>query len=252
MYFKYKDIKIYYEVYGNSNKSILILPGWGNTRNTFINIINLLKDKYKIYIVDYPFFGNSPIPNTELNIYDYSELIINFIKHNNINNPIIIAHSFGGRISSILIGKHKLKVNKLVLIDVAGIKRRKKLKVFLKEKLYKLLKRITYIFPKIKQEELRQKLLLRFSSLDYKNIPSCMRKTFQNIIKEDLRKYYKNISTDTLIIWGDNDKDTLLRDGIYLNKIIKNSALIIYKNAEHFSYLNYPYLTNNILEKYLK
>ena len=55
--YKYKDIEIHYKTYGNSKKSIVILPGWGNTKDTFANIINLLKDKYKIYIVDYPFFG---------------------------------------------------------------------------------------------------------------------------------------------------------------------------------------------------
>ena len=119
--FKYKDIEIYYETYGNSNKSILILPGWGNNRSTFTNIINLLKDKYKIYIIDYPGFGNSPMPSNELDIYDYSELIYNFILSNKINNPIIIAHSFGGRIVSIL--SNKININKLILIDVAGIKR---------------------------------------------------------------------------------------------------------------------------------
>ncbi len=249
--FKYKDIEIYYETYGNSNKTILILPGWGNTRETFDNIINLLKDKYKIYIIDYPYFGNSPLPSKELTIYDYSELIYNFIKHNHINNPIIISHSFGGRISSLLISKYKLKVNKLVLIDVAGVKRFN-IKVFIKTILYKLLKKLTYLLPKCLGVKVRNQLLLKFSSSDYLNVPSIMKKTFQNIVKEDLRKYYKNISTETLIIWGDKDADTPLKDGLYLNKIIKNSALIIYKNSGHFSYLDNSYLTNRILEKYLK
>ena len=249
--YTYKDISIYYEIYGNSDNSILILPGWGNTRETFTNIINLLKDKYKIYILDYPFFGNSPTLNKELFIYDYSELIYNFIKDNNIINPIIIAHSFGGRISSILIGKYKLEVNKLVLIDVAGI-RRFNIRLFFKTKIYKLLKKLTILLPKNIRFRIRNKLLKVFSSNDYLNIPSIMKKTFQNIIKEDLRKYYKSINTEALIIWGDKDLDTPLKDGLYLKKIIKNSEIIIYKNATHFSYLNYPYLTNKILEKYLK
>ena len=247
--FKCNDILIHYMSYGNSKKTILILPGWGNTRETFTNIINLLKDKYKIYIIDYPFFGDSPLPNKELTIYDYSELIFNFIKHNHINNPIIIAHSFGGRIASILC--NKIKVNKLVLIDVAGIKRFN-IKLFIKTKVYKLLKKLTYILPKSIQFKVREKLLLKFSSTDYLNVPSIMKKTFQNIVKEDLRKYYRNINTDTLIIWGDKDLDTPLKDALYLNKLIKNSALIVYRNSNHFSYLNYPVLTNKILEKYLK
>ena len=251
MYFTYNNIKIYYEVYGNSKNTILILPGWGNTRNTFLNIINLLKDTYKMYIIDYPSFGNSPTPIHELTIYDYTELIYNFIKNNHINNPIIIAHSFGGRISSILISKYKLKVNKLILIDVAGIKRIN-IKLFIKTRIYKLLKKLTYLLPRKIQINVRNKLLNRFSSNDYKDIPNIMKKTFQNIIKEDLKDYYKKIDTETLIIWGDKDIDTPLKDGKYLNKVINNSGLIIYKNANHFSYLNYPYLTNRILRDYLK
>ena len=247
--FKYKDIEIYYETYGNSNKSILILPGWGNNRSTFTNIINLLKDKYKIYIIDYPGFGNSSMPSNELDIYDYSELIYNFILSNKINNPIIIAHSFGGRIVSIL--SNKININKLILIDVAGIKRFN-IKIFIKTKIYKLLKRLTYLLPKHIQIKVRNLLLVKFSSSDYLNIPSTMKRTFQNIIKEDLRKYYKSIKTETLIIWGEKDIDTPLKDGLYLNKIIKNSSLIIYKDSSHFSYIDNSYLTNRILEKYLK
>ena len=79
-----------------------------------------------------------------------------------------------------------------------------------------------------------------------------MKKTFQNIIKEDLRKYYKNISCDTLIIWGDNDLDTPLKDGLLIKKLIKNSEIIVYKNSNHFCYLNYPELTNRIIKSFLK
>ena len=251
MYINVNKINIYFEKYGNSKKTILILPGWGNTRETFYYLIKHLKDKFTIYILDYPSFGNSPPLNKEYTLDDYTILIKYFLKLNNIYNPIIIAHSFGGRITSLLISKYKIKVDKIILIDVAGIKRRKKLKVYLKEKIYKLLKKCTYLFPPLKQEELRQKLLLKYGSKDYINIPTTMYKTFQNIIHLDLRKYYQKINNETLIIWGSNDKDTPLKDGKYLNKVIKNSALIIYKSAEHFAYLNYPYLTLEIINKFL-
>ncbi len=251
MYFKLNDLSIYYEKHGNGEKKILILPGWGNTRNTFYNIINHLKNDYTIYIIDYPGFGNSPVLKKELNIYDYAFTIKGLLTKLNIENPIVIAHSFGGRITAILQGYYKVKIDKMILIDVAGIKRRKKLKVFLKEKIYKFLKKLTYLLPKIKQEKYRQKLLMYFASTDYKSIPLEMQKTFQNIIKENLKDHYKNISSEALIIWGENDIDTPLKDGILINKLIKNSALITYKNCNHFSYLNYPELTNRIISSFL-
>lgn len=252
MYFKLNNISLYYEKHGLGDKKILILPGWGNNRNTFYNIINNLKDDYTIYIIDYPGFGNSPVLEKELNIYDYAFTIKAFLTKLKIENPTIIAHSFGGRITAVLAGYYKVKINKIILMDVAGIKRKKKFKVFLKEKIYKILKKATYLLPKIKQEKYRQKLLMYFASSDYKSIPLKMQKTFQNIIKEDLKSYYKNINSETLIIWGENDLDTPLKDGILLRKIIKESALIIYKYSNHFAYLNYPDLTNRIISSFLK
>ena len=252
MFYNKDNLTIYYEKYGNGKDNILILPGWGHTRNTFIYLINYLKNNYTIYIVDYPGFGNSPIPNKTLIINDYTSLINNFIKEKEISNPTIIAHSFGGRITSLLLTKYNLNINRLILIDVAGIKHHKKLNIYLKEKIYKLLKKISYLLPRKKQEKYRQKLLSIFASQDYKSIPPIMQKSFQNIIKVDLKKYYQKITQKTLILWGEKDKDTPLKDAYFLKKHLKNSELITYKNSTHYSYLDNIYLTNIIIEAFLK
>lgn len=250
MYYKYNNITIYYEKYGTKQKSILILPGWGNTSKTFYNIINHFKKDYSIYIIDYPGFGKSPIPKKTLTIYHYADLIQNFMKENNINNPIIIAHSFGGRITTLLTGYYKLKIDKLILIDIASIKPQKTLKQKLKEKTYKFLKKLTCLFKN--KQNYQQKLLNIFGSSDYKDLPKTMHQTFKNIINEDLTNYLKQIEQETLIIWGEHDQDTPLKDGKKINKLIKNSALIVYPNATHYSYLQYSTLTNNIIYEFIK
>ena len=250
MYYIYNDIKIKYYKYGNKNKEILILPGWGNTSKTFYSITNHFKDKYTIYTLDYPGFGKSPPPNKTLTIYNYTDLIINFMKDNQILNPIIIAHSFGGRIATLLTGYYKVNIDKLILFDIASIKPTKTIKQKFKEKTYKLLKKITNILPN--KKKLQEKLLNHFASTDYKTLPSTMHETFKNIINEDLTKYIKYIKSETLIIWGEKDKDTPIKDAYKINNLIKNSGLIIYPNGSHYSYLDYPLLTNNIINEFIK
>ncbi len=252
MYFKTKFLDLYYEKYGDKKQSILILPGWGDTRNTFRDIINYLKENYTVYIIDYPGFGNSSFPENSLMINDYAIIILDLLKYLEINNPIIIAHSFGGRVTALLLGKYKLRVKKIILMDVAGIKRRKSLSKWLKEKCYKILKNSLFLVPNLKREEYRQKLLLYFGSSDYISLTSNMRETFQNIIKEDLREYYKKIDCETLLLWGELDYDTPLKDGYYLRKKINNSSLIVYQNAGHFCYLNQPLITIEIIKEYFK
>ena len=252
MYLTVKDLTIYYEKYGKGKTTILILPGWGNTRETFRYIINYFKDYYKIYIIDYPGLGKSPIPTNTLNIYNYAELINEFTKIKNIANPIIIAHSFGGRIISTISSMYNYKINKLILIDVAGIKPKNTLKKYIKEKQYKIKKKLIKLLPKRKQEIYKQKLFQKYASSDYYLLPPTMRETFKNIINEDLTNHFKAIKTETLIIWGENDQDTPLKDGIKINKLIKESALITLKNATHYSYLQYPLLVNKIIYEFIK
>ena len=252
MYLKIDNLNIYYEKYGTLKQSILILPGWGDNRITFNYLINYLKDYFTIYILDYPGFGNSSMPLSDLTIYDYANLIDNFLIKLKINNPILIGHSFGGRIISILANTSKIKFKKLLLIDVAGLKKKKDLKLFLKQFTYKLLKKFGLLLPKKIRLKYLNFLFNKFSSNDYKSLDKRLLKTFQNIVREDLTSYYKGINLETLILWGENDDITPYQDGIKINKLILNSSLIKIENTTHFPYLEKPNLIIRIIMAYLK
>lgn len=251
MYFNKDSHSIYYEKYGNNDSVVLILPGWGNNRKTFKIMIEYLKLNHTVYIIDYPGFGNSIFPDTDLTIYDYTNIIRDFMKQEDITNPIVIAHSFGGRIATLLAGYYKEKLNKLILIDSAGIKPKKNILKKIKQFSYKLLRKLQYLIPKRKRNIYLKKLFRKFASSDYKSLDNNMYQTFKNIINEDLKYYYKYMEVPTLLIWGEKDKDTPIKDAYYINKQISNSSLIIYPNAGHFSYLTYPTLTNKILNEFI-
>lgn len=252
MYFYHEDISLYYEKYGNHKKSILILPGWGETRNTFYYMISFLKNYFTIYIVDYPGFGNSPFPNKDLTVYDYSNLIYELINELALDDPILIGHSFGGRIITTLIGYYKYNFSNIILMNSAGIKPKKTLSKRLKTYYYKFLQKLGNIFPEKLKIKWKNYLFNKFASNDYKDLNDNMKNTFKNIVNEDLTQYLKNIKTKTLLIWGDKDEATPIKDAYQMNKLIPNSELIVLKGATHFSYLEQPYLINSILFEQLK
>lgn len=252
MNFIINDFNIYYEKYGLGKQNIIILPGWGDNRSTFKHIISFLEKYFTIYIIDYPGFGKSTFPNRDLTMDDYTNLIVNFMNVKDIKNPIIIAHSFGGRIAISLSGKKKIKLNKIILIDSAGIKPRKTFKQRLKQRAYKILKKIKYLLPKKCKEKYISFLIKIFGSNDFKNLNSNIRKTFINIVNADLKAYLKNILVPTLLIWGENDFDTPINDAYIMQKEIPDSGLVILEKASHFSYLDYPSYTNNIINEFIK
>ena len=250
MYIKINELNIYYEKHGTKSQTIVILPGWGNNRKTFYTLINFLKNYFTIYILDYPGLGNSNFNNT-LTIFDYADIINKFIKKLNLENSILIGHSFGGRIISILTTKYNIKYKKIILIDVAGLKEHN-VKIIFKTFIYKILKKIKYIFPSKLKIKYQNYLFHKFASSDYQTLSPNLYKTFQNIVKINLYKYYKQITIPTLILWGEKDPITPLKMGKKLNKIIKNSFLIKLNNLHHFPYLENPYLISQIIYNYLK
>ena len=252
MTINYKDINLSYQKYGDGKDTIIILPGWGETRNTFLEIINILMIDYTIYILDYPGFGNTKFPNYNLTMDDYASLIISFLQQLNISNPNIIAHSFGGRIAILLSGKYNIPIKNLILIDSAGIKPKMTLKKKFKLKLYKALQSFANILPKTIKSKVKTYLFNKFSSSDYQALDENMRETFKNIINLDLTKYLSKIKANTLILWGEKDIDTPLKDGKIMNKKITNSELIIFPNCTHFCYLENTYVIIKIILCFLE
>lgn len=252
MFFKYKDISMYYETLGNHSKSLLILPGWGDTRNTFTNLSAFLSNYFTVYIIDYPGFGNSTFPSRDLTIFDYSDLIYEFIKELNLDDPILIGHSFGGRIITVLTGYYQYKFSNIILMDSAGIKPKTTIKKLLHKLSYKIAKKIGKLLPKKHQKKYYKNLFNKYASTDYQALPINMRKTFQNVINTDLKNYLKYINSKVLIIWGSNDYDTPIKDAKIINNKIKNSELIIIDNVGHFPYLERAKLINAICYEQLK
>lgn len=250
MKYKCNDIEMAYEKFGVGEINIIILPGWGKTKQTYQNMIEFLKDYHTIYLIDYPGFGNSDFPNKDLAIYDYADLIDSFIKEKKIINPILIGHSFGGRLI-ILLNSYLNNHYDAIIMDGAGIKPRKTIKKSLRVYLYKFLKYLVKFKDKNKNKYLN-KIREMFGSSDYNNLSDNMRKTFINIVNTDLRKHLKKVDGNILLIWGESDCDTPLKDGHLMNKLIKNSELIVIKKAGHFCYLNEPYLVNNIIYAFIQ
>ncbi len=252
MFYQFQNTNIHYQIFGNGKEAIVILPGWGDTACTFQEIISILEKEYTVYIFDYPGFGKSPPLNTLWTIYDYAYCVKSFLEEKQITPILLIGHSFGGRLAIVLNGYIKLFLPKVLLIDSAGIPPKKTIRSIFRKYSYRFLKKIQYFLPKRKRKQYLNFLFSKYASFDYYNLPSSMRLTFQQIIREDLRKYLNNITSEVLLLWGKEDKDTPIRDAYIMKKKIPNSELIVFERSGHFSYLENPYLTVKIILAFLK
>ncbi|MDI6861631.1 MAG: alpha/beta hydrolase [Caldisericia bacterium] len=238
MFVNIDNLNIYYEIHGDG-MPILLFHGWGGNSFSLYPIGMNLEKEYKVIYFDFPGFGKSDIPKRPFDGEDYKNFILKFIDFLNLKNYIIIGHSFGGRIGIRIAKDRKDKLKALILIDSAGIRDPKTLKQKFTEKTFKFLKNLVIKnFKGERREKILKILRGTFGSKDYKSVDGVMRDTLVKIVNEDLTSIMKEISTPTLILWGENDKELPLRHAYIMNKNIKNSKLVIIKNAGHFPYLD--------------
>ena len=237
-----KDVNINYVQYGNSKgKDVVLLHGWGQNIEMMNPIGERLKNDYHITILDLPGFGKSSEPTYDWTVYDYYEMLKEFLKELKIKNPILIGHSFGGRISIIYASKEK--VDKLVLL--ASPFRKSVKKDTLKIKILKFLKKVPLL------KDLEDYAKTKIGSTDYRNASPVMRKILVNTVNEDLESCVRNIKVPTVLIWGDNDTAVSVEDARYMESIIPDAGLIVYEGCTHYAYLERLGDTINILKSFL-
>lgn len=245
MEFISNKLKINYEKRG-IGKPVILLHGWGSNLNSFNNIASVMETKYQVYLIDLPGFGSSEVPTKPYSLDEYVQMLEQFVKENEIVKPIIIGHSFGGRIGI----RYSInnEISKLILIDSAGI-RRFSLKVKVKILNYKIKK---WYYNKTNNISKLEKLQDSSGSIDYQNASPIMKQTLSLIVNENQKKELSKVKCETLIMWGKNDKVTPYKDAKLMNLRIKNSGLVTFDSSGHFPYIEEEYEFIEVLKHYLQ
>ena len=233
-----KGLDINYIIEGEGSP-IIVLHGWGCNIETVRLIINILNNRYQIYALDLPGFGSSQEPKDAIDSFEYTEIVKEFMNKMNIHKATFIGHSFGGKLSIIMGSKYPERVDKIVLIDSAGLIPKRGVKYYLKVYSFKALRYIyTNLFFWIKDEVRMEKFYKKFGSDDYQESSGIMRRILVKVVNEDLKPILKSIKASTLIIWGENDDATPLFMAKTMEKEIEDSGLVVFEGAGHYSFLD--------------
>lgn len=243
----YKKQPIFFRHQFKTKSTLVFLHGWGQSMIMMEPFEIYFQKNYSTLNIDFPGFGLSAPLNEAWTIYDYANAVEALLDHLNIENPIFVAHSFGARVALIL--AQRLQPQQMILTGAAGIKPKLSLGTHIKVKAYKLLKiglRLPVIGPKLIPFK------TFFGSEDYKQAQGALRQTFVSVVNEDLNKLLKEIQTSTLLIWGREDQATPIWMGKIMEKNMKDAALIIFENDDHYAYYHQRVRTIRIIEAFIK
>ena len=239
MKIKVKNVLVNYIQYGEG-KDILLLHGWGQNIEMMKMLGDNFSDRFRITILDFPGFGFSEEPSESWNIKDYADMLEEFINELDIKKPIIMGHSFGGRVAIRYSADHV--VEKIVLFGSPCVREDTELPLSVK-----ILKGIKKLPGMDKIGEFAKNFI---GSRDYKAASPIMRQTLVNVVNEDLSKYAKEIDCPTLLIWGENDDEAPVSDAKILESIMVDAALIVLPGT-HYAYIENLGQVVNILNNFI-
>lgn len=247
---KINGLNFHYTVQG-SGSPIVLMHGWGCNSTTLASIEKVAVENHTVYNVDFPGFGESQEPNEVWGVEKYTQLIEEFIKLENIENPILLGHSFGGRVGILYSSRNQVK--KLILVDAAGVKPCRSLKYYFKVYTYKLGKQLMpLIYGKKGAQKRIEEMRAKKGSSDYNNASPMMRAILSKVVNEDLKHCMPKISAPTLLIWGEIDTATPLRDAKIMEKLIPDAGLVSFPGCGHYSFLDNPFQFAAVLRSFIK
>ena len=236
------NMDINYIDYGKKDgQALVLLHGWGQNIEMMQMLGEPFKNEYRIIIVDFPGFGLSPEPKESLDVSGYTDLIHDFLKKLKVKNPILIGHSFGGRVSVKYASKYDVK--KLILLSPALRGHDKK---GFKTKILKTLKKVSAL----KGLEIWAKN--HMGSRDYKAASLIMKEVLVKTVNEDLSADAKKIKVPVVLIYGDMDTEVPMEDTKEYERLIDDCGLIIYEGCTHYAYLERLNQTINIIKSFIK
>lgn len=215
-------INISYEIVNPSAKyDMVVLHGWGSNKELMRNAFSKELDTFRHIYIDLPGFGNSSSCRV-MNSEDYAEILSIFFELTGIKKDLIMGHSFGGKIATLL------EPDFLVLLSSAGILEPKPLKVWMKIYLFKMFKFFGLL-----------SLRNFFVAADAKKLEPHMYETFKRVISEDFEPIFRHYTKKSLILWGQKDTATHLSSGEKIDALMTNSEFHAY-DSDHYFFLHFP------------
>jgi pimeloyl-ACP methyl ester carboxylesterase len=235
-------------------KSIIVLHGWGLSADAFTPLKNVLENKgFRVFIPDLPGFGKAESPTAPVDLSFYVDYLHAYIQCNRISQPIVIGHSFGGRIALKFQYICPGVIHALVLTGVPGFTPtpRKRLVIFIA--LAKIGKIVFSIPPfNLFQSKLRSWYYYLVGARDYYRANTIMRETFKKIVQERLDIYMKKISVPCMLVWGASDLITPLWIAKRMKETINGATLQIIPDTDHGVSYKQPELFYSTITSFLQ
>ena len=235
---------------------LILIHGFLGSSKMWEPQINFFKNHFRVITPDLPGFGKSNKAKSHNSIQSIANLLMDCLEEKKIDKFYLLGHSMGGMIVQEMAKKYGNKIVKLICYSTGPRGEMPGRFESVDQSRENLKKKGLEITAK----NIAKTWFVRKENAKYFDI--CIEAGKQTSTKaaDDaliaLKNWngvdtLKNFKNETLIVWGDQDKSYNLEQIKTLEKSIKKSKLVIFKNCAHNVHLEQPDQFNNAIKNFL-
>ena len=203
--------------------TVIGLHGWGRSHRDLDAIVDPLDGM----ALDLPGFGASPAPLVPWGARDYAIAVAEVIDELDVR-PVVLGHSFGGRIAVCLAAERPDLVSGLVLTGVPLLRSERRPRPAVAYRVAKRLNALGIVRDQ-RMEQQRQ----RFGSTDYRNTTGIMRSVLVKVVNEDYSDELRQLDCRVELVWGEVDEAAPLAIALAAHEMLANSSLTVLDGVGH-------------------
>lgn len=224
------DGEVFAEVYGTDAPDVLALHGWGRRGSDFASAL----DGLSALAPDLPGFGASPAPDHVIGADAYADIVAGMLDAFD-RPPVILGHSFGGRIAVCLAAKHPERVGPLVVTGAPLIRLETGRRPPVAYRVSRWMHRAGLM-----SDERMERLKRRRGSADYRAATGVMRDILVKVVNESYERQLGRINTPVQLIWGENDREVPVSVAEASVALISDVSLEVLPGVGHMVPLQAP------------
>lgn len=226
-------------MYGDRAPNVLALHGWGRRGSDFKTALEGLS----AIAPDLPGFGASPPPDDVIGAEAYADIVAGILDSFD-KPPVLVGHSFGGRVAVCLAAKHPDRVGNLVLSGVPLIRLHTGRRP---PPLYRAIRWLNQL-GMLSDERLEREKRRR-GSADYRHASGVMRDILVRVVNESYESQLGRIDHHVHLLWGANDADVPVSVAEAAEALAAHSTLEVLPGVGHFLPLEAPMALRTAIEK---
>jgi pimeloyl-ACP methyl ester carboxylesterase len=222
-----------------SGPVVVLVHGLGSRKEDWLPVVAPLSQKYRVLVPDQIGFGRSDKPLLDYRIQTYVDFLDEFLRDLKIEKASLVGESLGGWISALYVaeisgGAHMVPVEKLVLVDAAGLKQDKPIPDLNPSTLAAMrgmMEAVFYDTSWLTEDALRKIFTDKLSMHDGYTVRSLL--TNPALASERLDGRLAEIRVPTLVVWGKQDNLLPITSGERYAAGISGARLVSFDKCGH-------------------